>query len=91
MIVEALFNVFKAFVVFVIGLFPTGNAPTWITTANGYFSQIWGYGAGLGAWIPWPVVGQVFSAVLVAVALGLGIKIARVVFSMFTGGGGSAA
>jgi Trk-type K+ transport system membrane component len=48
-------------------------------------------GSGLGAWIPY---GQVFAAVsmlLGAIAIAIGIKVVRILLSLFTGGGGSAA
>lgn len=90
MISEALIRFFTGFVNFFVNLLPTSNAPSWMTDASGYLSTVWSYGAGLGAWIPWPIVGTVVSAVLVCVALGFGIKLARIVASFMTFGGGSA-
>lgn len=91
MIVEALVDVLFGIVEFVIGLIPTTAAPVWIADASGYLETLWGYGAGLGAWVPWSLVGTVFASVLSCVAIGLVIKLVRIVASFFTAGGGSAA
>lgn len=40
-----------------IGLWPAAaSVPTWITGAAGYVQNVINSGAGLGAWIPWPLV-----------------------------------
>lgn len=91
MIFEAIIDVFVGFVKFVIGLFPTSNPPGWFSSTSESLSTVWSYGAGLGAWIPWGIVGSVVTAVLSCVVIGLTIKLARIVASFFTMGGGSAA
>lgn len=90
MITQWIGEFFSALVNFVLGLLPTVSPPSWLTDGSGYLATIWGYGAGLGAWIPWSLVGVVFAAVLVCIGIGFGIKVVRIVASFATIGGGSA-
>jgi len=90
MIGEALIRFFTSFVNFFIDLLPTTDAPSWLTSASSYLTVVWSYGAGLGAWIPWPIVGTVVASVLVCVGIGFAIKVARIVASFMTLGGGGA-
>lgn len=90
MIAEGLIVVGVGFVNFFLGLLPKTSAPAWLDNGTGYLATVWGYASGLGAWIPWSLVGTVLTAVLLCVVLGFGIKVARIVASYFTLGGGSA-
>lgn len=90
MISEALIRFFMGFLNWFLGLLPTANAPSWMVNASGYLATVWSYGAGLGAWIPWSMVGTVLASVLVCVGIGFGIKVARIVASFMTLGGGGA-
>jgi hypothetical protein len=74
-----------------LGLLPTSGPPEWFATGSGYFAQVWGYGAGLGAWIPWDVVGLVLGSIGTCLAIAVVVRVARILISVFTGGGGSAA
>jgi hypothetical protein len=91
MITEAILGLFIGLFSLVLSLLPTRPAPGWLDDGAGYLSSIWTAGAGLGAWIPWTLVGTVFSAILACVVIGFTIKIVRIVASFFTAGGGSAA
>ena len=52
-------------------------------------AMVFGYGADLGAWIPWAVVVPTL-AILTAVLIASGsILLVRIVASFFSGGGGS--
>lgn len=90
MIVELLVQVFTSFVTFVLGMLPTVTLPAWLGE-DSYLSEVWSYGAGLGAWIPFALFGQVAAVVMSCVLIGFTIKIVRIVASFFTAGGGSAA
>jgi hypothetical protein len=77
---------------FVLGLFPSVTAPDWLTTTlpdalrtivNGLQS--------IDALLPLEVASLGLTAVLVACGVALGIKLARIVASFLTAGGGSAA
>jgi hypothetical protein len=80
-----------AFFMLIVGWLPTDPPPSWVSDANGLLSQIWGWGAGLGAWVPWQLIGVVVAAVLACALIGFLIKIVRIVASFLTLGGGSAA
>jgi hypothetical protein len=91
MIPEGFFDFMFGLAGFLVGLFPSGGAPAWLTDGAGYLSQLFEKASGLGAWINFGLAGTVMAAVLACVALGLGIKVVRMVVSVFTGGGGGAA
>lgn len=91
MIVEALFAVGVGFINFFLGLLPTADPPSFVLGMTGWLDTVWDYASGLGAWIPYTVLGDVVVAVLASVGIGFAIKIARIVASFFTAGGGSAA
>jgi hypothetical protein len=90
-ITEGLFSVFSGFVRFMIGLLPSGSLPEWVDDGAVHLREVWALGAGLGAWVPWSLFGTVAAAVMGCVVIGFGIKVARIVASFFTAGGGSAA
>lgn len=91
MIVEGIVKVAVAFFKFVLGLFPTRNPPQWTESLASSLQTVWDAGAGLGAWIPWGNVAAVVQAVIACMITGLLIRLVRIVLSLFTGGGGSAA
>jgi hypothetical protein len=89
MIAEALIRIGVGFVNFILGLLPDAGPPAWMQD-GGVLSSIWQYGAGLGAWIPWPIVGTVLAAVFACMVAGFVIKVVRIIASFATVGGGSA-
>jgi hypothetical protein len=91
MIPRLFFDALFGFVSFVTNALPSGGPPAWLGDVDGYFAQIWTAGAGLGAWVPWTLVGTIFAAVITSMFAGFTIKVIRVIASFFTGGGGSAA
>lgn len=58
---------------------------------TGNLSTLFGYAAGSGAWIPWDVGGACLLAVVAVFVSAFGIRLLRIVLSVFTGGGGGAA
>jgi hypothetical protein len=91
MITEALMSVLSGFVNAVLGSLPVIPVPTWLSDLSGGVSTIAGYGAGLGVWMPVPLIVAVISTLLAAWLIAFGIKVARIVASFLTLGGGSAA
>lgn len=91
MITEALMTFLVLIVELITGLLPTTAAPSWMADGGGYLATVFSAGAGLGAWLPWPLIGTVFAAVMSCLLAGLTIKLVRIVASFFTAGGGSAA
>lgn len=78
------------FLGWMVSLLPSYDVPAWLSSSSSYMSNLWTYGYGLGAWIPWPLVGTVLASVLACVLIGFGIKVARIVASFMTLGGGGA-
>lgn len=91
MVTEALLDVIRSVVSTVLGSLPQIEVPDWLATASDGASQVAAMGAGLGAWIPAPLIMTVVGALLAAWLIGFGIKLARIVASFLTLGGGSAA
>jgi hypothetical protein len=83
---------------FVVGLCSLGIAATWVAKvawAAGettvFMDSVWLYLRQMGVWIPFGMVGP---ALLIAATVWFSqwcIKIGRMLLSLFTGGGGSAA
>jgi hypothetical protein len=90
-ITQALLSFVFAIVNGLLGLLPTSGPPTWWADTASAVAQVWSYGTQLGAWIPWNVAAVCVPAVFAAIGVGFGIKLVRIVVSLFTGGGGSAA
>lgn len=91
MIFELIIGVFCAIGKGIAALFGNLPAPGWLLDAGGLWNQAMQVGAGLDAWIPWPLLVTVTLAVFACLATSFGIKVVRLVLSLFTGGGGSAA
>ena len=64
--------------------------PAWVNDGAGMISTVLGYATALGNWVPLPVFGVVVAAVVVCLVAGLAIKLARIVASFVTLGGGGA-
>lgn len=90
MITEALMSVMLGMVGAMVGLLPDGEAPSWVTDAGETLSSVLAYAAPVGNWLPLQLAGTVLVAFLACVAAGFGIKVARIVASFLTVGGGSA-
>jgi len=90
-IIEWLAQVVAAIAEFIAGLFGDLQAPGWLQSAGDTWQSIMGQAAGLDPWIPWSVLSAVVTSLLACVVIGFGIKVVRMVLSLFTGGGGSAA
>lgn len=91
MVTDAILRALANFLSWVIGLFPTITLPDWVTTVTGFVTGIVTQALQLGNWIPWPMVGLAFVFIWGAFLVAFGVRIARIVASFFTAGGGSAA
>lgn len=89
MITELLLDFWYGLLNFVVDMLPTSEPPAWLDDGSTYLAQIWGYGAGLGAWIPWALVSTVFSALMVCLGIALVAHVVRIVASYATLGGGA--
>ena len=91
MVTDAILNLFSTIIGSLLGALPTITVPGWLSSASGFASTIAGYGSGLGVWIPAGLIMTVAGALLLAWLAGFGVKLARIVASFLTLGGGSAA
>ena len=91
MIVDLIVTALAGIVTFVGDLFPTINAPGWLSGLAGQVSLVTDNMAGLGQWVPFGAAGQATVLVLAAVVVAVAVKLIRIVASFFTAGGGSAA
>lgn len=71
-------------------LFPTISVPDWLSI-SGPVGSVFGAAGSMGVWFPVQLVATVLATLLVVWGSSFLIKAARMVVSLFTGGGGSAA
>ena len=71
-------------------LFPTIDVPSWFSI-DGPVGTVFQAAGSMGAWFPVQLVASVLTTLLLVWAVGFVIKAARMVISLFTGGGGSSA
>ena len=91
MITEAIIVVFSKVVAFLVGLIPGWTAPAWLSDVTGTMGDAVGNITMLSGWVPVQAVGTVCAFTLACFSIALGIRLARIVLSLATGGGGSAA
>jgi len=91
MVSDAVISLFGSFLAWLIGLMPDVTLPDWMTTVTDYVAMIVSNALALGNWIPWPMVGLAFVFIWGSFFIALGIRVARIVASFLTAGGGSAA
>jgi len=90
-IVELIVNMFVGLVGLVVGATGTAEPPGFIQSIGPQLQELVNLGASLGAWVPWSIVGSAVGAVGGAYVISLLVKLVRIVVSLFSGGGGSAA
>jgi hypothetical protein len=90
-ITEAIIWVFSRLAAFLIDLLPDWTAPDWLTTSVDVLADAVAHVGMLSGWVPVSAVGHVVAFMLAAGALALAVKFGRMVLSLATGGGGSAA
>ena len=91
MITEAVIWVFSRLAAFLIGLLPDWAAPDWLLSSVAVLAEAVGKITMLSGWVPVSAVGHVVMFMLACSALALAFKSGRMVLSLATGGGGSAA
>jgi hypothetical protein len=90
-ITEAIIWVFAHLCSFLIGLLPSWTEPTWLTTSVDTLASAVQNIAMLSGWVPVQAIGIVVAFILVCSGVAMGLKFGRMVLSLATGGGGSAA
>lgn len=91
MITGQILSFLAAIATAVVGVLPPIPVPTWLSGSGSAFSTMFADAASMGVWFPFTLVSTVLAAYLGIKLLGFGIKVARMVLSVLTGGGGSAA
>lgn len=91
MVTKWILDWFAAGIAWLGGLLDVPGPPAFITSIPGYIADASQYLAGTGPWIPWAVIVTVLAAYAVCVVAGVALKVARIVASFMTLGGGSAA
>lgn len=91
MITKFLMDVLSTAAAALVGLLPSWTAPAWLTTVISTLASTIGYVTMLDGWVPISAIGTVVAFMLACSAIAVGVKIGRIVLSLFTGGGGSAA
>lgn len=69
---------------------PAVPVPGWLTGGAATVGEVLGKAAALGNWVPFELAAVVVASVVVCLLAGVAIKVARIVASFMTVGGGSA-
>lgn len=88
MIVEWLLDLVVQFVQWVMSLFSELALPDWASPTSDLATFI-GYGASLGAWVPWATMAAVVGSVLLVYVVGFGVKLARQIIAHVPAFGGA--
>ncbi len=91
MITEAIIWVFSRLAAFLIGLLPAWTAPAWLVTVTATMADAVGHIGMLSGWLPIGAIGHVVAFILACSGAALAFRFGRMVLSLATGGGGSAA
>lgn len=91
MVTDAIIGILTDLLLTVLDLLPVLTLPGWASSATSGVGSIMGIASSMGAWIPLTLTVTVAIAVLAAYGIAFGIKLARIVASFLTAGGGSAA
>ena len=91
MIVGKLMSFLVTLATTALGTLPTVPVPGWLTGNSSAFVQVFAFADSMSVWFPGSLVLTILAAYLSIRAVGLAIKVARIVASFLTGGGGSAA
>lgn len=91
MITGALLHFIVDVVSAIIGVLPHVPVPSWLDGSNSAFGVVFQDAGLMSVWFPTTLAVTVLGAVLTIWAAGFAIKIARIIASFLTLGGGSAA
>ena len=91
MIVEWFLGVVKAIAEGVFSVMPVIPVPGWFTGAGTAIAGLFSAALSMGVWIPIPLALNVMAVLFMAMMGGALIKLARIIASFLTAGGGSAA
>lgn len=89
MIVAAILAVGVYLLAFIVSFFPDVPVPGWLSV-DGVTGTVFQAASSMGVWFPGGLAITIILSVFAIKVVGLAIKIARMVLSLMTGGGGSA-
>lgn len=87
MITQWLMNLMAGFAHTLFNLCP--GVPSWVTSAVGYVSDLWGWIYDFNGWFPVTEMAITLPIVLAFYVSMIGVRATRIVVSHFTGGGGA--
>lgn len=90
MITEALISVFTTVLGVVLGTVPSLPVPGWLAEGPGFVAAVMGTAGAFSFWVPLRLLGVVVAVIVAALLVGLGVKLARILASFLTLGGGGA-
>lgn len=90
MITDAIIQAGSYLFAFVVGLFPSAEPPAWLTVAGTGLGGIVARFGEVSHWFPVGLLGPAVAVILASMTAGFGVRVGRMVLSVFTGGGGSA-
>ena len=90
MITGTLLSIGSSFIHWLLGLLPVITVPSWLTGSNSAMTTVFTDAGLMGVWFPAGLLISVLAGLLLILTVGFGIKVARMVASFFTAGGGSA-
>jgi hypothetical protein len=74
----------------VLGILPHVDVPSWLSNPSSAIGQVFQAAGSMGAWFPVTLASTVLLSVLAVWVAGFAIKVARIVVSFLTLGGGGA-
>jgi hypothetical protein len=90
MIVQWFVGIIATVVHWSIGALPTTTLPDWTSTVSSLVTTINSYITGVAVWLPFSALSTVVVLIATVIGVALLVKVARIVLSFFTAGGGSA-
>lgn len=91
MVTAAVIDVLAMILMAILDAIPETEVPDWLNSASNVIPVVFNFAGSMGVWFPWSTLGIVTLSVLGCWSAAFIIKIARIVISHVTGGGGSAA
>ena len=91
MITDAILSFFGGILHSIMQALPVVEVPGWLSSGSSAVAGVFGLVGSMGVWFPGGLALSIIGTLLAVWLIGFGIKIARIVISLFTFGGGSAA
>lgn len=90
MVTKAIVDALGAFIGFLLDLLPSFSLPSWVDSIHDYAVSGVTFASGFAAWVPLTAIRNAFIFLLAVGTAAFLVRGARVLISLFSGGGGSA-